>query len=230
MESKHRISPRPAGRRSERGHWTMEIVIAAAVLAAGLVVAALLLVKRAPGLAAAGGASQTTSRPTSGPKQAVAAPEKADHAALEHRQEIGRLEERLVGREAALDARAAELETQAEALARRERGAAEAHERHVKALERPSGYSASQAKQLLLKELEDQIRHDSARLVRQIEEETPADADRRARNILPLVMQPLPPPRPACPAAPARAQRRDHGVRRPAAGRRHEGPHDRPRA
>ena len=49
--------------------------------------------------------------------------------------------------------------------------------------------SASQAKQLLLKELEDQARHDSARLVRQIEEETKRDADRRVRNILSACMQ-----------------------------------------
>ena len=61
----------------------------------------------------------------------------------------------------------------------------------MRALERVSGLSASQAKQLLLKELEDQIRHDSARLVRQIEEETKRDADRRVRNILAVVMQRL---------------------------------------
>ena len=68
---------------------------------------------------------------------------------------------------------------------------AEAHERHVRALERVSDISACQAKQLLLKELEDQIRHDSARLVRQIEEETKREADRRVRNILAVVMQRL---------------------------------------
>ena len=43
----------------------------------------------------------------------------------------------------------------------------------------------------LLKELEDQVRHDRARLVRQIEEETKRDADRRVRNILSVVMQRL---------------------------------------
>ena len=84
----------------------MEIVIAAAVLAAGLVVAALLLVKRAPGLVAAGSASPTTSRATTGPTQAPAA-EPADDG--DRRQEIGRLEERLVAREAALETRAAKL-------------------------------------------------------------------------------------------------------------------------
>jgi ribonuclease Y len=169
----------------------MEIVIAAAVLAAGLVVAALLLVKRAPGLAAAGSAPPTATRPAGAGSDAPHAAEPADDAALARRQEIGRLEERLVAREEALDARAAELDARAEELARLKEQAIEAHERHIQALERTSGYSASQAKQLLLKELEDQIRHDSARLVRQIEEETKRDADRRVRNILAVVMQRL---------------------------------------
>ena len=50
---------------------------------------------------------------------------------------------------------------------------------------------ASQAKAQLLKEVEDQVRHDRARVVRQIEEETKRDADRRVRNILSVVMQRL---------------------------------------
>jgi ribonucrease Y len=166
----------------------MEIVIAAAVLAAGLVIAALLLVKRAPGLAAAtrasGGAAPV---PTGQDPQAPA--DGGD--ALAQRQEIGRLEERLVGKEAALATRLAELDAREARLEQRVTAAEEAHERHVRALERVSGLSASQAKHLLLKELEDQIRHESARLVRQVEEETKRDADRRVRNILAVVMQRL---------------------------------------
>src|ERR687894_904397 len=51
--------------------------------------------------------------------------------------------------------------------------------------------SASQARQQLLKEVEDQTRHDRAKVVRQVEEETKRDADRRVRNILSVVMQRL---------------------------------------
>ena len=40
-----------------------------------------------------------------------------------------------------------------------------------------------------MRELEDELRHDSARLIRQVEEETRRDADRRARSILAAVMQ-----------------------------------------
>jgi ribonuclease Y len=167
----------------------METVIAAAVLAAGLVIAALLLVKRAPGLAHAG-AAPSNARPASAPGKELAAKTETDDA-LARRQEIGRLEERLVSRESAIDIRIAELDAREVRLEERLQETIEAHERHVRELERLSGLSASQAKHLLLKELEDQIRHDSARLVRQIEEETKRDADRRVRNILAVVMQRL---------------------------------------
>ena len=165
----------------------MEIVIAAVVvalgLAAGLVVAALLLAKRVPGMA--GGAAR------SAPQKPSKLAARDDDAALARSAEIGRQEERLVGREEAIEAREQELERREAAVARRQQEVAELREHHVRELERASGMPASQAKHHLLKELEDQIRHDSARLVRQIEEETKRDADRRVRNILSVVMQRL---------------------------------------
>ncbi len=165
----------------------MEIVIAAVVvalgLAAGLLAAAHLLAKRMPGGSHAGQRESSTR---------VADPQPGgEQEALARSAEMGRQEERLLGREGALDQRAAEVERMAEALAQREREIGEERQHLVRELERASGMSASQAKHHLLKELEEQIRHDSARLVRQIEEETKRDADRRVRNILSVVMQRL---------------------------------------
>jgi ribonuclease Y len=114
-----------------------------------------------------------------------------EQEALARSAEIGRQEERLSGKEEALDARGEELERRQQRLERRESELAVLRDRHVRELERVSGMSASQAKQVLLRELEDQIRHDSARLVRKIEEETKREADRRVRNILSVVMQRL---------------------------------------
>jgi ribonuclease Y len=162
----------------------MEIVIAAVVLAVGLVAAALLMGKRVPGIA--GAAQATAEAPRRAAARAATGDEEATRSA-----EIGRKEARLNGREEALDGRWKELELGKARLEERERELVALQERHVRELERASGLSASQAKQLLLKELEDQIRHDSARLVRQIEEETKRDADRRVRNILSVVMQRL---------------------------------------
>jgi ribonuclease Y len=164
----------------------MEIVIAAVVvalgLAAGLVVAAMLLAKRVPGLA---GSLRATAPET--PEQ----PPRDENEALARSAEIGRKEERLVGREESLDRRDAEVQRYAEKLAAREQELTGERDHLVRELERVSGMSASQAKHHLLKELEEQIRHDSARLVRNIEEETKRDADRRVRNILAVVMQRL---------------------------------------
>src|SRR3954470_298048 len=167
----------------------MEILIAAVVvalgLAAGLVAAASLLAKRVPGYAAHRGSEP--------PPAAVAAPvpasgDEADDQ-LERRARMGKLEQRLETRETELDRRVAELERYAERLQAREAELASVREESVRKLERASGLSASQAKHLLLKELEDQIRHDAARRLREIETETKRDAERRVRNILSVVMQ-----------------------------------------
>jgi ribonuclease Y len=163
----------------------MEYVIAAAVLALGLVSAAF-LIRRRPAVA---GAQERSSATAAVPERP--APRGDEEAALARRAEMGRLEERLLGREQALDARATELDAREAALQQNLADVRQAHEGYVRALERTSGLSASQAKHILLKELEDQVRHDSARLVRQVEEETKRDADRRVRNILAVVMQRL---------------------------------------
>src|SRR5919107_509005 len=175
-----------ASRRGGGEETEMEIVIAAVVvalgLAAGLVAAAHLLAKRVPGLA--GSMRATATKPAE-------VPVRDENEALARSAEIGRQEERLVGREDALEQREAEVQRRAEKLAAREQEIESEREHLVRELERASGMSASQAKHHLLKELEEQIRHDSARLVRQIEQETKRDADRRVRNILSVVMQRL---------------------------------------
>jgi ribonuclease Y len=165
----------------------MEIVIAAVVLAAGLVAGASLLSRRAPALASSrtDGKGAPAATPAE-PSKSGAGPETD---LKERRTEMVRLEERLLSKEAALDQQRAALTLQEEAVQQKQAELAELRDRHVRELERVAGLSASQAKQILLRELEDQIRHDCARRVRQIEDETKRDADRRVRNILSVVMQ-----------------------------------------
>src|SRR4051794_8561333 len=106
--------------------------------------------------------------------------------------------ERAQAREAAMDRRAAGLEKRAAELEQREAVLIREREETEKvradatrALERASGLSAGQAKQALLKDIEDQARHDSVRIIRQVEEETKRDAERRVRSILSVAMQRL---------------------------------------
>jgi ribonucrease Y len=158
----------------------MEIVIAAALLALGLVLAAVLYGRGHAGTGA----------------HAERAAAGADAALRERRAEMVRIEERILGKEETLDAQRAELarreRTLDERVANLDRQAEELvgrREELQRKLERIAGVTAAQAKQLLLKELEDEVRHDSARLVRQVEEETKRDAERRVRNILSVSMQ-----------------------------------------
>ena len=107
------------------------------------------------------------------------------------REELVRLEERVSARAEELDRRARELDDQTRALeAEREQLARRARE-HEQALEKISGLSAGQAKQRLMDEITDQVRHECARHVREIEEETKRDAERRVRSILSVAMQRL---------------------------------------
>jgi ribonuclease Y len=143
----------------------MQIIGAAALIALGIVIAALVY-----------------GRTHRGPRAAFATPGPTDTAGAEaqlreRRDELARHEETLRRKELELERERHELEL--------------SQQKHERQLERVSGLSVAQAKQLLLKEIEDQARHDAARRLRQIEEETKRDAERRVRNILSVCMQRL---------------------------------------
>jgi ribonuclease Y len=114
----------------------------------------------------------------------------------DRREEVSKSEQRLVQRDEQLESRASELERRERSLRDREantqRMADEVTETHAKAvseLERISGLTQAQAKDMMLKQTEEDARHDMARMVRQVEEEARREAERRARNILSLSIQ-----------------------------------------
>jgi len=107
------------------------------------------------------------------------------------RDELAPLEERVSGRAEELDRRARELDDQTRALEVEREQLARRRREHEAALEKISGLSAGQAKERLMAEITDQVRHECARHVREIEEETKRDAERRVRSILSVAMQRL---------------------------------------
>jgi ribonuclease Y len=114
----------------------------------------------------------------------------------ERRLELKTSEERVAQREEQLERRAAELERRDQQVFEREEqttALAEqlkaAHAEQTAVLERISGLTGAQAKEMLLQQTEDDARHDMAKLVRAVEEEAKHEADRRARNILSLSIQ-----------------------------------------
>src|SRR4051794_2270660 len=114
------------------------------------------------------------------------------------RTEIARMEERALRETDSLDIQRADLGRRLQALEDRERNVAQQAEELKRAkrvqrreLERISGLSASQARQLLVAEVEQEARHQAGLRLQEIEAETKRDAERRARNILSVAMQRL---------------------------------------
>jgi ribonuclease Y len=114
----------------------------------------------------------------------------------DRRAEVAKAEQRMSQREDQLEARAADLERREQAVGDREAAntrlsdelkAAVAEQ--TLALERISGMTAVQAREMLLKQAEDGVRHEMAKIIRSVEEEARREAERRARNILSLSIQ-----------------------------------------
>ncbi len=109
----------------------------------------------------------------------------------DRRVEIAKVEERIIQREAEVEARLTDVERKEQGLGDREVHAKalqdelrEAQKEALGALERISGLTVHEARQQLLERSKDLIRHELARDVRQMEEESRADARRRARALI----------------------------------------------
>ncbi len=122
----------------------------------------------------------------------------ADAELQARRQEIARLQERALADAEHARLTLADIERREQALADRERnleGQQEELKRQKavqrKELERLSGLTETQAKHMLIADVEHDARHRAGRVILQIEEEAKRDADRRARNILAIAMSRL---------------------------------------
>ncbi len=114
----------------------------------------------------------------------------------EKRHELQRLERKLAQKEEALDEKLMGLDAQREALAVQERASSrhlqevwDLKEQQKQELQRISGLSTEDAKSVLFKDVEDQTRHEAARLIQRIEEEAKAEGDKRARSIVTTAIQ-----------------------------------------
>jgi len=120
----------------------------------------------------------------------------AEREIREQRTEVQRLERRLVQREESLDRKTEAVEARERAMAEKEQEVARAREEAAALvaaqrteLARISGLTAEQAKDQLLKQVEDASRTDALQIIKKIETEAREDADRRAREIIALAIQ-----------------------------------------
>jgi ribonuclease Y len=112
------------------------------------------------------------------------------------RAELVKIEERVVTKEEEIDRTLTELERREQGLSDREthlkqlqEEAKEAKDSELRELERISGMTVEEAKRHVLEQSEELVRHDLARMVRQLEEEARTDAKRRARNLVADALQ-----------------------------------------
>ncbi|MEX2211997.1 MAG: ribonuclease Y [Gaiellaceae bacterium] len=114
----------------------------------------------------------------------------------ERREQIHRIEERVLAREQEIEGKLRELDRRDQGLADREVHVRELQEQLKEAkqealgrLERLAGLTLAEAKQQVLRQSEELVRHDLARTVRQLEEEARTEARRRARNLVAEALQ-----------------------------------------
>ena len=100
----------------------------------------------------------------------------------ERRENLDRKLERVEVRERKLDQRQSKLDRLHNELDK-------LHEERTRELERVSTLSREEAKELLLRTLEEESRQDMARVIREVEAQATEEADRKAREIITLAIQ-----------------------------------------
>ncbi len=122
--------------------------------------------------------------------------EQAENELKQRRAEILKGEQRLEDKEKLISERDRDIQRREQSLSDRETNNKKlgeelelAIQENRKQLERVSGLTSIQAREMLLKQVEEEARHDMAKLIRAVEEEARRESDRRARNILSLSIQ-----------------------------------------
>ena len=119
-----------------------------------------------------------------------------DAEVKERRNELNRQERRLNQKEENLDKKTDNLERKEQSynqklknLESKEAEIAEIKKQQMALIEKISGLTAEEAKALLLKDIEEETRHEAAIMVKEIEQEAKENAERNAKNIVALSIQ-----------------------------------------
>lgn len=114
----------------------------------------------------------------------------------ERRGELQRLERRLVQKEEVLDRKTDAIEKKEEALNKKDTeieqikaNLNEIYGKQMAELERISGLTSDEARQILLADVEKEIQHEAAKLIKDIEEKAKEEGEKKARDIISLAIQ-----------------------------------------
>ena len=107
----------------------------------------------------------------------------------ERRSELQRYEKRVLSKEEALDKKSEAIErreagftAKEEELRQREEKVEELSQQRVQELERISGLTSEQAKEYLLKTVEEDVKHDTAKMIKELEAQAKEEADKKAKE------------------------------------------------
>ena len=114
----------------------------------------------------------------------------------ERRAELQRYEKRVLSKEEALDKKADAIEkreagfaAKEEQLKQREAKVEELSRQRVQELERISGLTSEQAKEYLLKTVEEDVKHDTAKMIKELETQAKEEADKKAKEFVVTAIQ-----------------------------------------
>lgn len=114
----------------------------------------------------------------------------------ERRAELQRYEKRVLSKEEALDKRSDAMEkreasftAKEEQLRQREIKVDELSKQRVQELERISGLTSEQAKEYLLKTVEEDVKHDTAKMIKELETQAKEEADKKAKEYVVTAIQ-----------------------------------------
>ncbi len=119
-----------------------------------------------------------------------------DKESKERRAEIQRFEKRVLSKEEAVDKKSEQIEKKEANLVKREEELAKLkaevsklNEQRIQELERISGLTSEQAKEFLLKSVEEDVKYDTAKLIKELETKAKEEADKKARDCVVLAIQ-----------------------------------------
>ncbi|HJA70354.1 MAG TPA: ribonuclease Y [Candidatus Lachnoclostridium stercoravium] len=114
----------------------------------------------------------------------------------ERRAELQRYERRVLSKEENLDKKSEAMERREASLAVREETLSKKnaevealYEKGIQELEKISGLTSEQAKEYLLKSVEDDVKHDTAKLIKELESKAKEEADKKARDYVVTAIQ-----------------------------------------
>ena len=122
-------------------------------------------------------------------EESIRAKNEIEKETKERRAELQRLERRVQQKEENLDKktdaiekREASFAQKEEALAKQKEQVSKLNEQRVQELERISGLTSEQAKEYLLKTVEDDVKHETAVLIKELESRAKEEADKKAKE------------------------------------------------